>query len=162
MRHRVATSQFNRDTNARKGMLLSLVRNLTEQGSITTTQAKAKELMRLYDPLVSRAQSGTLNDRRILHRTLGKRDIVNTLVDQIAPAMSDRSSGFTTSTVVGKRRGDNALLVKVSLINMPEQVGSLKKPVEVKDAKSKKSTTARHPVPIKSGSGSSKRGSKKS
>lgn len=138
MRHRVASSQFNRDTNARKGLLLSLVRNLTERGSITTTQAKAKELMRLYDSLVSRAQSGTLNDRRILHRTLGKRDVVNTLVDQVAPAMSDRQSGFTTSTVVGKRRGDNALLVKVSLVNMPDQVGSLKKPEETKIEKTKK------------------------
>lgn len=138
MRHRVASSQFNRDTNARKALLLSLVRNLTERGSITTTEAKAKELMRIYDPLVSRAQSGTLNDRRILHRTLGKRDLVNTLVDRIAPAMSDRNSGFTTSTVVGKRRGDNALLVEVSLVNMPESVGRLKKPVEVKKEKSKK------------------------
>jgi len=140
MRHRVASSQFNRDTNARKALLLSLVRNLTERGSITTTQAKAKELMRIYDPLVTRAQSGTLSDRRILHKTLGKRDIVNTLVDRIAPAMKDRTSGFTTSMVVGKRRGDNALLLKVSLVTMPEEVGSLRKPLEVKESKPAKSS----------------------
>ena len=140
MRHRVVTSQFNRHTNARKGLLLGLIRNLSERGTVTTTEAKAKELMRLYDPLVTRAKSGSLNDRRVLHQTLGKRDIVNTLVDQIAPVMGDRTSGFTTSTVIGKRRGDNALLVKVSLINMPENVCSLKKPVEVKDVKTKNST----------------------
>lgn len=111
-----------------------MVRSLLETGSVTTTKAKAIELARIADKVIARAQRNDLTSRRVLHRFFGKRDVVNTLVDTIAPAFADRKSGFTTMSVLGTRRGDAALLAKVSLVSMPEKMGSFKpakKPAEV-------------------------------
>ncbi|GEM_PF-47851 len=139
MRHRVADKKFNRDSNQRKALLMGLLRNLTERGEITTTQAKAKVLKRLADKLVHKAQDDTLATRRGLHRVFGKRDVVSTLVDRVAPAMSDRTSGFTRITPVGNRRGDNTPMVKISFVKQAEVTGTLKSgkthPVRVKAAK---------------------------
>lgn len=140
MRHRVASHQFNRDTKQRKALLRGLVRSLFETGSITTTKAKAKETQRLADKLLAKAQQPTLASRRTLHRFFGKRDVVNTVVDVIAPQYQGVNSGFTSLQVLGVRRGDNAELAKVSLIKMPETVGFTKlatKSTETKETESK-------------------------
>ncbi len=126
MRHRVQDKKFNRDNNARKALLMGLLRNLTEKGEIVTTRAKAKELKRLMDKMVSQAKDNSIASRRLLHRTFGKRDVVNTLVDRVAPAMSDRNSGFTTTVEMGNRRGDNTPMVKIAFVNKVENSGSLK------------------------------------
>lgn len=135
MRHRIAGKKFNRDTNARKNMLSGLVRSLVEHGKIVTTQAKAKEVRRLTDKLVSIAQrDDTVAARRRLHRFFGKRDVVNTLVDRIAPLFTDRVSGFTTIQAAGIRRGDNTALFQLSFVKMPEVTGALKAPSSIKEA----------------------------
>jgi large subunit ribosomal protein L17 len=123
MRHRVIDKKFNRDANQRKALLTGLLRALVEQGEIVTTRVKAKALRRLADRVVHRAQTDTLNSRRVLHRTFGKRDVVNTLVDRVAPLMNDRSSGFTTLTNMGNRRGDNTPMVKIAFIKQADQKG---------------------------------------
>lgn len=97
-------------------MIGNLVRGLLEQGEIETTVAKAKEIKRWADKLLHIAQENTLEAKRELHSFFGKRDVVNSLTQSIAPAMSDRSSGFTSLTILGKRRGDNALMARLSLV----------------------------------------------
>lgn len=143
MRHRVAKRHFNRDTNARKALLAGLMRELVVSGKITTTEAKAKEVARLFDKQLSKAKRGTLADRRKLHQMFGKRDVVNTLVDRIAPTVADRTSGFTTRSVIGKRRGDNALLVQVALVVAPESTATLKAPASAKKQPAAKSSKAK-------------------
>jgi large subunit ribosomal protein L17 len=129
MIHRVKRKHFNRDTNHRKALLRNLVRSLVETGSVTTTDTKAKELRRLSDKLIHKAQQNTISARQLLHRFFGVKDVVNTLVDRIAPAMSDRVSGFTSLTKVGNRKGDNGKMIKVALMTMPATgLGSLKQP----------------------------------
>ncbi|HYD35295.1 MAG TPA: 50S ribosomal protein L17 [Vitreimonas sp.] len=126
MRHRIAHKHFNRDTNHRKALLKNLVRSLIEQGEITTTVEKAKEVRRVADKLISQAKEGSMAVRRTLHRFFGRRDAVNTLVDRVAPALNDRTSGFTRLSVSGKRRGDNATLATLTLVNKPATLGTLK------------------------------------
>jgi len=126
MRHRIKKRHFNRDTNHRKALLRNLVRSLVEQGHIVTTKAKAKETKRLSDKLIYKAAKADLTSRRVLHRFFGKRDIVNTLVDRVAPVMKDRNSGFTRIVVLGKRKGDNSEMVRLELVNKPEKLGTLK------------------------------------
>jgi large subunit ribosomal protein L17 len=143
MRHRIAHKHFNRDVNHRKALLKNLVRSLVEEGEITTTIEKAKETKRIADKLIHKALTDSVLTRRTLHTFFGRRDVVNTLVDRIAPAMKDRVSGFTRLLRVGQRRGDNASLVTLSLINKPEVTGTLKsgkththaEPVKAKKAK---------------------------
>ncbi|MCL2110532.1 50S ribosomal protein L17, partial [Microgenomates group bacterium] len=110
MRHRVSGHQFNRDSNARKGLILSLVSNLAIYGAITTTRPMAKEAARHMEKLITKAKKGDLASRRVLHRFFGKRKLVNLMVDQIAPTFADKNSGFTVITALGERRGDSTPL----------------------------------------------------
>lgn len=136
MRHRVASKQFGRRTNQRRALLRELVAALVEHGQITTTQAKAKEARRQLDKLINQAQTNTLASRRQLHSYFGKRNLANTLVDKIAPLFPKRQSGFTRIQYVGSRRGDNADVYQVTLVNKPESMGSLTKTKKVEKPKS--------------------------
>lgn len=127
MRHRVKKKKLGRLTKHRQAMLKNMVRSLIMYGKIETTRAKAKEVGRLTDKIISTAKKGGIAAKRDLHRFFGKRDIANTLVERIAPLMEDRDSGFTAIKVVGKRRGDNSLIAKLSLVKQPEEIGTLKR-----------------------------------
>ncbi|MBT4123895.1 MAG: 50S ribosomal protein L17 [Candidatus Pacebacteria bacterium] len=140
MRHRRKIKHFNRDTKSRKALLRNLLRSLVEHGEVVTTEAKAKEIKRWADKLISKAQNDTLATRRQLHSFFGKRDIVNTLVDRVAPAMKDRKSGFSSISKIGTRRGDNADVVKLSLMEKSIYKLGLKAPKKYKPAE-KKTTT---------------------
>jgi len=116
MRHRIKTHSFNRDSKNRKALLKSLLLGLFEHGEIEVTKARAKEAKRWADKLLPLAQENTLESKRKLHQFFGRRDVVNTLCEVIAPAYDDRKSGFTTLEIVGSRKGDNALMARLSLI----------------------------------------------
>lgn len=146
MRHGIKSKHFNRDVNQRKALLRELVVSVVKYGTITTTLPKAKEARRIADKLIHKAQTDSVATRRVLHRFFGKRDVVNTLVERIAPAMSDRSSGFTSIKQAGIRRGDSAAMVSLSLINMPERTGTLKASAEGETATKKVTTKAKSSV----------------
>jgi large subunit ribosomal protein L17 len=151
MRHRKSGQHFNRDTNHRKALFRNLVRSLVEHGEITTTEAKAKATKKIADRLISKAKQDDINTRRQLHRFFGKRDIVNTLVEKIAPAMGKRISGFSTLSRIGKRRGDNVEMVKLSLVKQPKAIGSLKSGIDhSKKRPAKKKTVKKKPAKKKS------------
>ncbi len=126
MLHNVHDKKFNREANERKALFVGLLRNLTLHGEIVTTQARAKVIKGMADKLVSQAKDNSLASRRLLHRTFGKRDVVNTLVERVAPAMADRNSGFTRVIALGNRRGDNTPMAKIAFVNKPETTGTLK------------------------------------
>ncbi len=137
MRHRIKTHSFNRDSKNRKALLKSLLLGLFEHGEIEVTKARAKEAKRWADKLLPLAQENTLESKRKLHQFFGRRDVVNTLCEVIAPAYDDRKSGFTTLEIVGSRKGDNALMARLSLIKKPANLnGFARKEVESKEKKS--------------------------
>ena len=126
MRHRIKGKKLNRDTNHRKMLLRNLVRSLIEMGEITTTEAKAKETKRIADKMIGKAKVDSVANRRLLHTFFGKRDVVNTLVERVAPLFTKRVSGFTTLKSAGVRRGDTSKMMTLSLVKKPETVGTLK------------------------------------
>ncbi|HQM15834.1 MAG TPA: 50S ribosomal protein L17 [Candidatus Woesebacteria bacterium] len=132
MRHRVSSKAFNCDTNQRKALLMNLTRSLFEHGEIETTQAKGKEVKRLADKLLAVAKQNTLAAKRELHAFFGKRDVVNTLTQVISPHLDKKESGFISLESAGKRRGDNSHMVKVTLLNKPDKLGSFKKSQQLK------------------------------
>ncbi len=142
MRHRVQRHHFNRDSKHRVALLKNLLRALIEHGSIVTTTAKAKEIKKLVDKLITKAKEDSLAAKRQLHAYFGKRDVVNTLVEKIVPLSADRQSGYTVLIDLGKRRGDNAQLAKLSLISMPESLHTLKAPESERAEKSPKKKIA--------------------
>lgn len=151
MRHGIKAKHFNRDANQRKLLLRELVMSLVKYGQISTTMPRAKEVRRVADRLIHDAQTDSLATRRNLHRFFGKRDVVNTLVDRVAPVMGKRQSGFTRIVSVGTRRGDNAPMVTLSLVEMPEGMGSLKqvKAGTINTAETKKKKTKKTVKPVK-------------
>lgn len=151
MRHRVKAKHFNRDTKGRKAMFKNLLSALFEHGAIETTEPKAKAIKRLADKIIGKAMPGTLTARRILERFFGSKRVVNQVVDAVAPAMKDRTSGFTRIVRLGRRRGDDSTMVKVELVKQPlpraEEVKPAAAPAAkpVKDAK----PAAKKPAPAK-------------
>lgn len=128
----MAGKKFNRNTNQRKALFKGLIMNLFEHGEIETTLEKAKSMRGLVDKLMTKARQGTVSARRIIAGFFGTRAIVNKVVDEIAPAMKDRTSGFTRIIRIGNRVGDDAMRVKMQLVEKP------KEKVEVKPVKTAK------------------------
>lgn len=134
MRHRIKGKKLSRDTKQRKALMKNLVKDLVEYGEIRTTEAKAKAIKGLVDKLIHKAQEGTVSARRLLAAFFGTRQTVSHLVDNVAPAMSDRVSGFTRIIRLGVRRGDDSMLVKMELVTKP-QVKEQPKKEEKKEVK---------------------------
>lgn len=142
MRHQSSTRHFNRDSKARRALILSLVSNLAERGEIVTTKPMAKEAARHMDKLIVRAKQGDIASSRVLHRFFGKRNLTNRFIKEIAPALSDRTSGFTTMSYYGHRRGDNAELFTLKFVNeIPARDPKTKQVSAQKVAKTKKSSS---------------------
>lgn len=120
MRHRVTGSKFGRDKSARKALFKNLISSLILHGRIETTEAKAKAVKRLVDKLMTRSRERTLQARRIIFAFLQDKKIVNKLVDEITPKFASRSSGFTRILRLGKRAGDQTMMVKMEFVEGKE------------------------------------------
>lgn len=131
MRHRQADSKLGRNTHQRQALFKQQASALILNESIKTTLAKAKLLVRLMDKLISQAKKGSLASRRQLLAFLNRRPVVNKLVDDIALRSKTRTSGFAKLIRLGVRRGDNALIAQVELIDKPQ-------PKATKETKEKK------------------------
>lgn len=119
MRKRVFGRQFNRSKRSRTALFRSLVSTLVQNGKIQTTETKAKALQQEIDKLFQLLRKNTLASRRTMVSRLGN-DVVTTdlLFKKYADLANSRTSGFTTVTRVGERRGDNTKMAVVELINI--------------------------------------------
>lgn len=113
MRKRVFGYNLNRDRNERQALFRSLLSALIEKEGIETTAVKAKAIRGAAEKLITKAKKGTLNDRRIVKKTLLKTPLVNKLFDQIAPVFKNRNGGYLRIVKLGRRYGDDAPLVKL-------------------------------------------------
>jgi len=100
--------------------LRNLVRALVYYGRVETTQPRAKSMRGLVDRLVHHAQKKSLSSRRKIAAVLGDKKITNRLVDEIAPALGNRQSGFTRVLKIGRRRGDGAAMARIEFVQMVE------------------------------------------
>ena len=151
MKHHVKGKKLNRDIKHRKALFRNLAAALIENGSITTTEAKAKAVKPIVDKLFTKAKTASLHSRRLIGSFLPKRRLVNLLVDELAPNTGKRTSGFTRITKLGQRRGDNTMMVQLSLTDAKvtdptlkseaTKAGSKKKSDTSKSDKKKKDST---------------------
>jgi large subunit ribosomal protein L17 len=116
MRHQKAGAKLNRDIHQRKALFKSLIQSLILKEEIKTTEAKAKAIKGLIDKLIFKARAGSLHVRRQIMAFLPDKKAANKLVDDIAKRFSQRHGGFTKLVRLGKRRGDNAMIVKMELV----------------------------------------------
>ncbi|MFI6642282.1 50S ribosomal protein L17 [Streptomyces sp. NPDC050504] len=99
-----------------KLLLANLAKSLFEHGRITTTEAKARRLRPVAERLITKAKKGDIHNRRLVLQTITDKGIVHTLFTEIAPRYSERPGGYTRITKVGNRRGDNAPMAVIELV----------------------------------------------
>ncbi|MFJ4870982.1 50S ribosomal protein L17 [Streptomyces sp. NPDC088757] len=99
-----------------KLLLANLAKSLFEHGRITTTEAKARRLRPVAERLITKAKKGDIHNRRLVLQTITDKGIVHTLFTEIAPRYSERPGGYTRITKIGNRRGDNAPMAVIELV----------------------------------------------
>jgi len=97
-------------------MLANLATALFEHGSITTTEAKAKRLRPLAERLITFAKRGDLHARRQVLTVVRDNEVVHELFAEIGPRFADRAGGYTRITKIGPRKGDNAPMAVIELV----------------------------------------------
>lgn len=110
MRHLNDGRKLNRTAAHRRALLRNLLKALLVREQIRTTDAKAKELRRHADRMVTLGKRGTVHARRLAYVYLGSRKLVQRLFDDVAPRFQGRAGGYTRVMKLGPRRGDAAPL----------------------------------------------------
>jgi large subunit ribosomal protein L17 len=121
MRHRHGLRKLNRTSSHRLAMLRNMTCSLLKHELIKTTLPKAKELRRVVEPIITLAKAPSLANRRLAFNRLRDRDMVVKLFDEIGPRYATRNGGYTRILKFGFRKGDNAPMALVELVDRPEQ-----------------------------------------
>ncbi len=106
-----------------KLMLAGLASDLFRHGRIRTTQAKAKQLRPYAERLITKAKQGDMHARRQVLAKLRDRDVVAYLFEEVAPSFADRNGGYTRIYKLDPRKGDNAPMAIIELVELGDQLG---------------------------------------
>lgn len=130
MRHRMRGKKLNRDSSHRKALRMNLARQLLLNGRIRTTRSKAEYVRGFAERLITLAKRGlakaeeTGNEAAAIHarrlvasRLNNDKDLVKLLFDHIAPQYADRPGGYTRIYKLGPRKGDNADMAIIELVD---------------------------------------------
>ena len=117
MRHLKDGRRLGRNAPHRKAMFRNMVTSLIVHGSVTTTDAKAKELRRWAERMVTLGKTPTLSARRRARRFVRTEDAVARLFNEIGPRYAQRPGGYTRIIKIGRRRGDCAPMSIVEFVD---------------------------------------------
>ena len=121
MRHRKSGRKLGRNPSHRKALLRNMAKALLINCRITTTEAKAKTLRGVVEPLITLALQNDLHARREAYRVLGEHKLVSRLFDDIGPLFKQGGGGYTRVVKLAiPRKGDAAPLAIIELTKMPE------------------------------------------
>lgn len=137
MRHQNRVAKLGRTASHRKALMMNLAIALIKHGKIKTTDAKAKELRRVVERLITYGKRGTVHHRRLAFKVLHDRSVVKTLFDHIAPQYADRNGGYTRIIKLGFRDNDSAAVSLIEFVDY-RLPGEKKSKTEKKPATSKK------------------------
>ena len=137
MRHGHGLRKLNRTSSHRLAMLRNMTVSLLRHEEITTTLPKAKELRRVVEPIITLGKKPSLANRRLAFDRLRDRDIVSKLFDDLGPRYAKRSGGYLRILKAGFRKGDNAPLALVTMMDRVEQTAQAETQGEAKPAKKK-------------------------
>jgi large subunit ribosomal protein L17 len=117
MRHLKKGRSLHRSSSHRKAMLRNLAVSILLHERVRTTEAKAKEVRRLVERIITWGKRGDLHARRLTARQVGSRTVVKRIFDDLAPRYSNRPGGYTRILKAGFRQGDNAPMVIMELVD---------------------------------------------
>ena len=134
MRHRLGLRKLNRTSSHRLAMLRNMTVSLLRHEVIKTTLPKAKELRRVAEPILTLGKSPSLANRRLAFDRLRDRAMVTKLFGELGPRYAKRNGGYLRILKFGFRKGDNAPMALVELMDRPEPNEDKKKETPAKAA----------------------------
>ncbi|RKX89674.1 MAG: 50S ribosomal protein L17 [Spirochaetes bacterium] len=132
MHNRKGFNRLGRKASHRKALHRNMVTSLIKYERIETTQAKAKEIRRTAEKLVTRAKVDSVHNRRIVAKTVYEKDMVNKLFTEVGPRFTERPGGYTRILKLGKRSGDAADMVILEFLSDENKNIEKKKPAAKK------------------------------
>jgi large subunit ribosomal protein L17 len=120
MRHRHGLRKLNRTSSHRLAMFRNMANSLLRHEAIQTTLPKAKELRRVVEPLITLGKKPSLANRRLAFDRLRDREVVVKVFAELGPRYANRNGGYLRILKSGFRKGDNAPMAFVELMDRPE------------------------------------------
>ena len=142
MRHRLAGRGFGRNANQRKALLRGLATSLFEHLKIETTVAKAKEVRRFAERIITMGKKGDLSSRRLALSRIPNNNIVSKLFNEIAPKLTNRNSGYLRIVKTRFRAGDNSSMAILEFVDYDSMT-------EVKEEKKEKKADKKEEKKVK-------------
>lgn len=119
MRHRKSGRKFGRSSSHRSAMFRNMVTSLLEHERIRTTDAKAKDLRRVAEKMITLGKRGDLHARRQALRVIRSRSVTAKVFDDLAERFRERPGGYTRVMKLGQRPGDAAPVSIIELVDRP-------------------------------------------
>lgn len=120
MRHGKTVNHLGRTASHRKAMLSNMATSLIIHKRITTTLAKAKALRKYVEPIITKGKTDDTNSRRVVFSYLQSKDGVKELFSSVAPKVGERPGGYTRILKLMNRKGDNAEMAIMELVDFNE------------------------------------------
>jgi len=132
MKHRIGFNALSRRSGQRKALKRNMVTSLFRYERIETTKAKAKEVQRMAEKMITRAKVDSVHSRRMVARDISDKAILAKLFTDIAPLFAQRNGGYTRILKTGYRQGDAA---EMAILELVEKTAKPKKKAAVKKEK---------------------------
>ncbi len=116
MKHRIGFNALSRKSSQRKALMRSMVTSLLKYERIETTKAKALEVRKMAEKLITRGKVDSVHNRRVAARYIYDESVVNKLFKEIGPLFAERNGGYTRILKTGNRLGDAAEMVILELV----------------------------------------------
>ncbi len=140
MRHGKKFNHLGRTADHRNAMLANMAISLIMHKRITTTLAKAKELKKYVEPLITRSKDDSTNSRRVVFSYLQNKEAIKELFSTVAEKVGDRPGGYTRIIKLGTRQGDAAPIAFIELVDFDENMAKAPKAAK-RTRRSRKSAT---------------------
>jgi len=147
MRHNKKFNHLGRTADHRRAMLANMAISLIMHKRITTTLAKAKELKKYVEPLITKAKEDSTNSRRVVFSYLQNKEAIKELFGAVAEKVGDRPGGYTRIIKLGFRQGDAAQICFIELVDFDPDMakGDTKKKAT---RRSRRSSGAKAEAPV--------------
>lgn len=139
MRHNKKFNHLGRTSSHRNAMLANMACSLIKHKRIFTTTAKAKELRKYVEPLITKSKEDTTHSRRVVFSNLKDKYAVTELFKEVAQKIGERPGGYTRIIKTGNRLGDNASMCFIELVDYDENM--LKETTAKKASKTRRSSS---------------------
>ena len=142
MRHNNKINHLGRTYAHRDAMLSNMAISLIKHKRIFTTLAKAKELRKYIEPLITKSKTDTTHSRRVVFKNLSNKFAVKELFQEVSQKIGDRPGGYTRIIKTGNRLGDNASTCFIELVDYNELMLKDKAPAKAKTRRSTRRSAA--------------------